>query len=253
MPNEKSVTSAGGTAAPVSAKPQVDGFTLKAKLTSTPKALADALRTITFLEVAQSKDSVEAVYVEKRDINKVPYLFSILRVDGDKVEVIYSVPSGMAPHRRRLDVVMYLLNILSVIEPHCRVDNRIVYQLIENVLKELTESITPEYAKLYTSYDTLKKEVEDLRKRVARLTDENTALTTRNFEIKNKSDELKVRMAQLENIPDDALKSRVQEWIAEHNGEINIYEFCKVHKTIESRVEDVLNRLVSDGYLELVQ
>ena len=39
----------------------------------------------------------------------------------------------------------------------------------------------------------------------------------------------------------------------EHNGAINIPEFSKVYKVAESRVEEMLNRLVSEGYLEVVR
>lgn len=233
--------------------PQVDGFKIKGKLSGSLKQLGSVLRTITFLEVAQEKDVVEAAYIEKRDINKAPYLFSIIRIGPKELEVVFSIPSGIAPHKRRLDVVMYLLNILSVIESQYKVDQKVIYQLLENTINKLSESITPEYAKLYTAYDTLKKENEGLHKRVARLGEENQALTTRNFEIKGKNDELRVRLGELENLSDEALKSRIQEWVLEHNGEMNIFEFCKVHHVNETRVEEMLNQLVNEGYFAVVQ
>ena len=41
--------------------------------------------------------------------------------------------------------------------------------------------------------------------------------------------------------------------MAEHNNSINIAEFTKVYKVSDARVEEMLNRLVSEGYLEVVQ
>ena len=235
------------------AAPQIDGFRIKGKLTGSLKQLADTLRSITFLEVAQEKDAVEAAYVEKRDIDKNPYLFSILRIDKQELEVTYSIPPGIAPRRRRVDVILYLLNVLSVIEPDYQVDRKLTYQLIEDAVKQLTQAITPEYAKLYTAYDTLNKEADDLRQRATRLGEQNEALTTRNFELKTKNDELRIQVGEAITLSNSSLKARLQEWVEEHHGEVNIFEFCKVHKVSEGRAEEMLNQMVNEGYLEVVK
>ena len=49
------------------------------------------------------------------------------------------------------------------------------------------------------------------------------------------------------------IKAKLQEWIADHNGEINVIEFSKVNKVPEAKIEQVLNRLVAEGYLSVVQ
>ncbi len=46
---------------------------------------------------------------------------------------------------------------------------------------------------------------------------------------------------------------RIQEWISDHQGAINVVEFAKYNRVPETRVEDLLNRLVRQGYLEQVQ
>ncbi len=234
----------------VQSQPSVDGFKIKGTLRGTIQDVASLLRTVSFLEVAPEKDAVNAVYVESRDINKAPYLFSILRIKEDELELIYSVPPEIAPKKRRLDMIRYLLNILSLVENYYKVDNKAIYPLIENAVKEITEAVTLEYSKLYTTYDTLKKEVEDLRRKLARISDENQALSTKNFELKGRNDEIAQKLGDLESYSDEVLKAKLQEWIAEHNGEINLAEFSKVFKVDESRVEQVLNRLISEGYIE---
>src|SRR3990167_5193063 len=100
----------------VQSQPSVDGFKIKGTLRGTIQDVASLLRTVSFLEVAPEKDAVNAVYVESRDINKAPYLFSILRIKEDEIELIYSVPPEIAPKKRRLDMIRYLLNILSLVE-----------------------------------------------------------------------------------------------------------------------------------------
>lgn len=233
--------------------PQVDGFKVKGSLKGSLKEVSDLLRTLSFLEVAQEKEAVNAVYVESRDINKSPYLFSVLKIKEDEVELLFSIPQEIAPKKRKLDMVRYLINIISLLEQVYKVDNKLVYQLIENSIKEMGESVTLDYSKLYTAYDTLKKEIEDMRKKTSRLTEENKALTTRNYDLKNKNDELLLAVKDLQNMSDETLKSKLQEWVIEHNGELNLNEFAKLYKVNESRVEQALNRLVSEGYLEATQ
>ncbi|NYZ77006.1 hypothetical protein H0O02_01680 [Candidatus Micrarchaeota archaeon] len=233
-------------------EPSVDGFKINGKLTGSMKEMASLLRTISFLEVAQEKSAINIVYVESRDINKSPYLFSVIKMKEAEVEVLYSIPQEISPKKRRIDVLRYLLNLLSVVDKEYEIENKVLYQLLEDAVKELTDSVTTDYSKLYTAYDSLKKDEVDLRKKAERLSDQLEALTNQNYELKSENDELKVRLAGLETLSEDTLKAKLQEWIIEHNGSINISEFSKVYKVSETLVEEVLNRLVSEGYLEVV-
>lgn len=260
---QKKGAPAQGSAAPAQASapvkdeahpPQVDGFKVKGKLVKGKlKDLAGILRSISFLELAPEKDVLNVIYVESRDIDKNPYLFSIVKVKEDELEVMYTIPSEISPKKRRVDVIRYLLNILSLIESSYSVDNKTIYQLIETSIKELAGSVTMDYNKLYTSFDSLKKEVDDYKKKVERLTDQNQALTSSNYELKTQNDDFKLRLQQLEGLSDEALKAKLQEWVAEHSGMINITEFAKLNKVSDARIEEMLNKLVSEGYLEVVQ
>ena len=110
-----------------------------------------------------------------------------------------------------------------------------------------------DYSKLYTAYDSLKKEVDDYRKKVDRLNDQNQALTSKNYELKTQNDDLHLRVQELEALSDDALRAKLQEWIAEHNGSIVVPEFTRLYKVSDARVEEMLNKLVSEGYLEVMR
>ncbi len=233
--------------------PQVDGFKIKGKRTGDYKDISALLRSISFLEIAPEKEVVNVVYVESRDINKNPYLFSVIKITEDEIEVIYSIPHEIGPKKRRMDVIRYLLNILSLIDPYFHVENKTLYQLIENAVKEIAESVTTEYTSLYTNYDSLRKEVEEYKKKIERLEDQNKALTTKNYELKAQNDESHLKIEKLQGLSDESLKAKIQEWITEHNGAINVPEFAKVFKTTEAKVEETLNRLVSEGYIETGQ
>src|SRR4030095_14871865 len=105
--------------------PQVDGFKVKGRLLKGKlKDLAVVLRSISFLEIAPEKDLLNIIYVESRDIDKNPYLFSIVKIKEDELEVMYTIPPEIGPKKRRVDVIRYLLNILSLMESYYQVDNK---------------------------------------------------------------------------------------------------------------------------------
>ncbi|MBD3210946.1 hypothetical protein GF318_06225 [Candidatus Micrarchaeota archaeon] len=234
--------------------PQVDGFKVKGKLKKGKlKDLPPILRSISFLEIAPEKDLINVIYVESRDINKNPYLFSIVKIKEDETEVLYTIPTGISPRKRRMDILRYLFNILSLLDDNYEVENKTLFQLVENSIKDLSDSVTMDYTKLYTAYDSMKKEVGDYKRKVTRLTEQVQALTTQNYDLKAENDELKLRVQELESLSEDALKSKLQEWIAEHSGAVNITEFSRLYKVSEARVEEILNKLVSEGYIEVVR
>ncbi len=234
--------------------PQVDGFKLTGKLKKGKlKDLASTLRSISFLEIAPEKEALNVIYVESRDIDKNPYLFSIVKLREKEVEVMYTIPPEISPRKRKVDVIRYLLNILSLIESDYQVDQKTLYQLIENSIQQLSSSVTMDYTKLFTNYDSLKKEVNDYKRKVDRLTEQGQALTTSNYELKSENDALKLQVHELSALSENALKAKLQEWIMEHSGSINIAEFSRLHKVAEAKVEEALNRLVSEGYLEVVR
>lgn len=234
--------------------PKVDGFRMKVKLKGKFSEVASALNSVSFLKIAQEKEAVDAAYVESRSIDKTPYLFSLMKFKKDEIEVVYTVPSNNSPTKRKLDVLRYLLNLLTLVEPYYSIDNKVVYQLIEETMMQLEEYTTGDYKKLYKEYDVLKREVENLRRSSRIYRNQVKSLTKENYELKNESDELKVRFEKLHGgVSDNVLMSKLQEWIAEHSGSINIVEFAKHNRVPEARVEDALNTLVRQGYLEQVQ
>ncbi len=238
----------------LSLPPKVDGFRMKVRLKGKFSEVASALNSISFLKIAQEKEGVDAAYVESRSIDKTPYLFSLMKFKKEGIEVIYTIPPNASPTKRKLDVLRYLLNMLTLIEPYYSIDNKVVYQLIEETMMQLEEYTTGDYKKLYREYDMLKREVENLRRSSRIYKVQVKSLTKENYELKNENDEISVRFEKLHGgISDSVLMSRIQEWIADHSGSINIVEFARHNQLPEARVEDALNNLVRQGYIEQIQ
>lgn len=235
------------------APPKVDGFRLEGRFTGKVDGLANALSSVSFLKVAKEKSAVSASYVESRDINKNPYTFSIIKFDKEGVDVIYTVPPSASPTRRRMDVLRYFLNLLTLASDNYDVDPKLVLQLLEQTVKEIEDFSTGDYKQLYASYDSLKRDVETMRRNYTVLRKQVAGLTRDNYDLKNENDELKLKIESLQGMSDGVLKAKIQEWVVDHGGEINIPDFSKVYRVPEARVEQVLDELVKGGFLELAQ
>ena len=234
--------------APTSAS--VAGFRLTARRTKGTSELSAHFSELAFLEMSVDGDTLTVLNVENRDIQKNPYLFSIIYFRPAIIEVMYTCLPTMSPKKRRIDVLRHFLNLMTIAEDCYSVDMKQVYQLLEASVTDMTEYVTADYDKLYSLYDNLKTEYSSQQKKIKDLSDASASLSKENYELKSRNDELALKLKGLETFSDSVLALKIQEWLGEHKGEINIADFSKVYNVPESRVEQMLNKLVTEGYLE---
>lgn len=234
-------------------KPVVKGFRIPARRSSSTQSLIESLRQLSFLRVcADSADPnlVLALNIESKDISKNPYLFSILYLRPDAIDVLYSQIPNTSSKLRKLEMVKFCLNILTLITKDYDVDMKYLYQVLEAVISEMNEYVSSDYQSLYSKYDYLQSDIEKYVRKISSLENSNRELTSDNYAMKNQLQELQVKVSGMEKYSDSVLAVKIQRWIEEHNGEINLSEFASVHGVSEARVEQVLNNLISEGYLE---
>ena len=234
-------------------KPQMKGFRLPAIRKSSVASVMQSLRKLSFLRVSadsQNPDTILALNIESRDISKNPYQFSIIHFRREEIDVLYSQVPNSSSKTRRIDVLKYCLNVLTLLTNDYSVDMKYLYQLLESVVSEMNEYFSNDYQSLFSKYDSLKSEYSSMQKRIIALEESNRKLTTDNYALKNSSEELQVKLSQLQKYSDSVLAVKIQDWIEEHNGEINLSEFSHIYGVTEARVEQVLNNLISEGYLE---
>lgn len=234
-------------------KPSVDSFKIGGTLKTTLKDVAKKLATISFLEVAAESSAVNSAYVESRDINGKPYLFSLMKIKKDEIGVVYSIPKTMAPRKRRIDVIRQLLNILNVINDSYDVDSKTIYNLLEKAIKDVGELVDKKTASMYVEYDTMKNENKILNKKVRLIESELEEIKSSGYETREKSKIMEMKLKEYETPSDETLKVKAIEWIKSHDGRISIPDFVSVYlgenKMGEARVEKILNELVTEGYL----
>lgn len=230
-------------------EPHVDGFRLRAERVTSLESIVEVLSPLQFLEIISEGDALVLINVESRDIQRNPYLFSMTYLRPDRIELRYTVTPGVSPSKRRLDIFRFLLNLLTVLEDSYNINSRELYQLLDGGLKALSEFTSSNYDEIFAKYDNLTSEVSMLHKRVESLLESNERLGKDNMDLKSRNDELLLRVRDLESLSDDTLMLRIQEWVTDHNNEINIGEFSRVYKVSETRVEEMLNRMVTQGFL----
>jgi hypothetical protein len=231
-------------------EPTVDGFKIGAKRKAQLSAVSSSLAPLQFLELVPDGDALVLLHVESRDIAKNPYLFSMVYLRPDNIEILYTISPGMSPSKRRVAILRYFINLASLLEDSYEIDYVQLLQVIEASLKDLVEYVSGSYDDLYAMYDSLKNEHTLLKKKLSSLQASNDRFGIDNLELKNRNDALVIRVRELEAYSDEVMMLKIQEWLEEHNNEINVGEFSRVHKVPEQRVEEVLNKMVQSGLLK---
>jgi len=231
-------------------EPTVDGFSIGAKRKASLTEIASLLSPLQFLEIVPDGDALVLMHIESRDISKNPYLFSLVYLRPEEIEILYTISPGMSPSKRRVSILRYFINMVSLLDELYDIEYVQLLQIIESSLKDLTEYVSSSYDDIYAMYDSLKNEHSVLKKKVSTLQASSDRLGMENMELKSRNDALVIRVRELETYSDEVMMLKIQEWLAEHDSEINIGEFSKVHKVPEQRVEEVLNRMVQSGLLK---
>ncbi len=230
--------------------PFVSGFRVQGKRLKGPVEISKKLVELSFLEMSTDKDSLLVLNVESRDMQKNPYLFSIVTMSPSMLDVTYTCLPNMSPKKRRIEVLRHFLNLLTICEDCYDLDIHAIYQLLEGAVADMNEYVSLDYNKLFSLYDNLKAEHSALQKKANEMGEATGSLSKENYELKTKNDELTLQLKKLETYSDSVLSLKIEEWLSEHKGEINIAEFSKVYNVPETRVEQILNKLVTEGYIE---
>jgi len=255
LPNQQQSTPRGATpsspaTAPMPSVPTVSGFRIFARRTKLPSDISQRLSELSFLEMSTDKDALLVLNVESRDIQRNPFLFSVVSFLPNSIEVKYTCMPSTSPKRRRIEVLRHFLNLLTITEDCYVVKMQDIYQILEAAVSDMTEYSSVEYDRLFGMYDSQKAEFSSMQKKLRDANEGNASISKENFELKSKNDELTLKLRSLETFSDPVLALKVQEWLSEHKGEINIADFSKVYNVPENRVEQMLNKLVTEGYIE---
>jgi hypothetical protein len=231
-------------------KPVVYSFFIHTKILTSINDISLKLKTLNFLGVSQKDDSLTVYNIETRDLKKEPYLFYIFEFKKDGIEINYSVIPDISPKQRRLVVAKALLDILVLLKDDIEVDPPEFYSFLSSSIQDFLSAVPQNYETLFGKYDSLLESYKDLQRNLFSLQNSNKVLSLKVTELLEKNAELEARIKKLETLSDEVLMLKVQDWLQTHNGTINIGEFSALYKVPESRVEEILNKMISLGYIQ---
>ncbi len=231
--------------------PKVEEFQLGGKLKTTFPDIKAKLSKLPFYDIGSDSQSVTAAKVESRNINKMPYLFHIIKIGSSGIEVSYSIIPDTSEAMRRAYIIKSLAGVLSIIYDDYETDVPKLMQYTDSVLGNLIDGISQNYNLLYNKYDSLMAEYREMKRLNNELEASNKNLTVQISQLSEDDKEQRAELEKLKKYSDDALMALVQEWIEVHDNSIDIDQFARNYTVSIPRVEQILDKMVSLGYLEM--
>ncbi|MCL4381320.1 MAG: hypothetical protein M1331_01075 [Candidatus Marsarchaeota archaeon] len=231
--------------------PYVESVKINARLVQNIGDIYKSISNIALFSAQLNPDGIIMFRVESRDLQKKPFLFTILYFNKDSIEIKYSIAFDASKKLRRLSIMKDFLGILSIITDAYQIETKELFRHLDSMIEDVLNSLSQNYSALFNNYDAMFNEYNELKKINLDLAASNKSLAASGMVIEQKNKELAEKLKNLEIYSDESLMIMVEEWIEAHGNSIDINEFAKNYKLLPPRVEQILNKMVSLGYLEL--
>jgi hypothetical protein len=235
----------------VALEPKVDSIAIGASLLGSFEAMSSRLSQLQIFTMKASPDSLVLLRIESRDMQKRPFLFFVFTFERDRITIDYTAAQDSSMKLRKLYVLRNLLSILSMVLDVYQPNPVELFQQLSSSVDDVLGTMSQSYSALVNSYDSIFNEYRELKRLSTQLESSNKSLTAQVTQISSENDELKKRLKELESYSDESLMSMIEDWIEAHENTIDVDEFSKNYKIVAPRVEQMLNRMVSLGYIEL--
>jgi hypothetical protein len=235
----------------VEGEPKVESVEFPGKLNASIDELAQKIAAIPFYSVQKSEGSLEVARIESRNVHKMPFLFYIINIGPASMQVTYSIAPGSSDRLRRADVIRNVASFLAILGDSFEVDTGKFLQYVDSSLANLISGLSQSYSTLFNKYDALLNEYVEDKKLLHELEASNRNLTIQTSQLNDDNKALTQQLKSLQTYSDESLMAMIQDWLDVHNSSIDVGEFAKAYKVTEPRVEQILDRMVSMGYIEL--
>lgn len=235
----------------VSTQPKIEEFSIDGKLNGTMDDIKAVLGKLPFYLITSDATELTMVKVESRNINKKPYLFHVIKIRADSISVTYSMLPDTSVNLRRANVLKELSAILAMISDKYSVNQTKFIQYVDSTLESLISGLSQTYTSLYNRYDAMLTDYRELKRLNIEIAASNRNLTLQSAQLADENKTIKEQLATLQKYSDESLMALVEEWITVHNSAIDVILFAKEHNVSPTRVEQILDKMVSLGYIEL--
>ncbi len=231
--------------------PKIEEFSIEGKLSGSLSDLKSRLSKLPFYVFKADSGEIDLTKVESRNISKKPYLFHIIRIKPDSIYVVYSLIPDTSINLRRAQVLKELSQVLVLISDTYSINQGKFIQFVDSVLESLEGGLSQTYTALYNRYDSILTEYRELKRLNIEISASNRNLTIQSAQLADENKLLKEQLAGLQKYSDDSLMALAEDWITVHNSSIDVVAFAKEHDVSPTRVEQILDKMVSLGYIEL--
>ena len=221
------------------------------KILTSFDAIKTKLSQIPFYSIGLEDDGLTVARVESRNIRKMPYLFYLMKIAKEGIEIVYSVPQDTSESLRRTSILRDLASMLSNLSEDYELSQGELLQYTDSTLDKLITGLSQSYSTLFNKYDSMLDEYRALKRLNLELSSSNRNLTIQTAQLSTENKSLSAELEKLQKYSDESLMSIIQEWIEVHNNTIDIEIFAKNYGITAPRVEEILDKMVSAGYLEV--
>lgn len=232
-------------------EPKVEEVEFPGKLVTSLESIKSKLLQVPFYTTKLNSSELDIIRVESWNVHKMPFLFYIIKVKEDSLTMTYSIIPNTSERIRRATALGGLTTVLSMIADDFKISEAKFFQYIDSAIGEILNGMSESYSTLFNKYDALVSNYAELRKLSQDLNIANRNMTIQTSQLSEENKNLQEQLNALQTYSDDALMAMVQDWIEVHNSSIDITEFAKTYKLTEPRVEQILDKMVSQGYVEL--
>lgn len=231
--------------------PKVEEIAFSGKLTGSLDDIKKKVDAIPFFSSKIENGEINIARVESRNIKKKPFLFYIIKIREEGMSIVYSIAPDTSERMRRLSVIKNVASVLSMITDYYEVDQVRFLQYIDSVIDDVLNGISQSYSALFNKYDALLSEYREYKRLNMELAASNRNLAIQATQLKNENSQLHADLSALQTYSDESLMAMLQQWIETHNNSIDVDEFAVTYKLASPRVEQMLDKMVSLGYIEL--
>jgi hypothetical protein len=222
-----------------------------AKLTGTMEEISARIKTVPFYMTDFVGNILTVVRVESRNIHKLPYLFYIIEMKENEMDVSYSIPNDVSEIMRRATMLKNVASLASLTADHYSIDEGKLLQYVDSTLDTILKGLSQPYSLIFNQYNSLLGEYRALKRLNLELSASNRNLTVQAAQLTEENKKMADELKKLQKYSDESLMVMVEDWIEVHNNTIDVNEFAKTYGFGSPRVEEILDKMVSLGYLEL--
>ena len=175
----------------------------------------------------------------------------LIEIKSEEVSVSYSIPSTTGEILRRASILKDFSSLMSLISEHYVVDQGKLMQYIASTLDTTIKGLSQPYSTLFNQYNTVMVDYRAVKRLNVELSASNRNLIVQTSQLSEENKKMSEELDKLKKHSDESLMVMVQDWIDVHNNSIDVSQFAKTYDISVPRAEEILDKMVSLGYLEM--